>query len=154
MHSDEYADKKIHDDIASGFLTIHQHAHDGHTTVAVGTYRHADSVHLHGENHLRVVSGSYDTPGEAIADFERLYGDAVRTGHPPATDTEQQAAQALAVLSAAKATRTAPMEPQAPAERVPVYTADPGDHEALLDKFLAEQGEWEKYRTIPIESAC
>ncbi|MEU8954995.1 DUF317 domain-containing protein [Streptomyces sp. NPDC048518] len=141
--------QKIHDDIASGFLTIHQHAHDGHTTVAVGTYRHADSVHLHGENHLRVVSGSYDTPGEAIADFERLYGDAVRTGPAPATDTERQAAQALAVLSAATATRIAgaPMEPQAPAEWVPVYAAAPGDHEALLDKFLEEQGEWEKYRT-------
>ncbi|MEU7646349.1 DUF317 domain-containing protein [Streptomyces huasconensis] len=141
--------QKIHDDIASGILTIHQHAHDGHTTVAVGTYRHAHSVHLHGENHLRVVSGSYDTPGEAIADFERLYGDAVRTGPAPTTDTEQQAAQAIAALSAAKAARIAgaPMEPQAPTERVPVYAADPGDHEALLDKFLKEQGEWEKYRT-------
>lgn len=91
--------QKVHDDIASGHLTIHQHAHDGHTTVAVG-----NSVHLHGENHLRVVSGTYDTPGEAIADFERQYGDAVRTGPAPATDTEQQAAQALAALSAGPAT--------------------------------------------------
>ncbi|MFK8909433.1 hypothetical protein ACJA3G_20680, partial [Streptomyces sp. YS-3] len=78
--------QKIHDDINSGLLTLHLHAHDGHTTVGVGTYQHADSVHLHGENHLRVVSSSYDTPGEAIADFERLYGDAVperRTAHAP-----------------------------------------------------------------------
>lgn len=28
-----------------------------------------------------------------------------------------------------------------------MYAADPGDHEALLDKFLKEQGEREKYRT-------
>ncbi|MEV5979682.1 hypothetical protein [Streptomyces sp. NPDC052114] len=77
--------QKIHDDINSGLLTIHLHAHDGHTTVAVGTYQHADSVHLHGEDHLRVVSSSYDTPNGAIADFERLYGDAVRPGPPPPT---------------------------------------------------------------------
>ncbi len=95
--------QKIHDDIASGFLTIHQHAHGGHTTVAVGTYQHAHSAHLHGENHLRVVSGS----GEAIADFERLYGDAVRTGPALATDTEQQTARAIAALSAAKAAHIA-----------------------------------------------
>ncbi|MFF9900966.1 DUF317 domain-containing protein [Streptomyces longispororuber] len=139
--------QKIHDDIAAGYLTIHQHAHDGHTTVAVGTYQRADSVHLHGENHLRVVSGTYDTPKEAIADFERLYGDAIRTGLAPATETEQQAAQALAALSTGPAARIAPVEPQATTERVPVYAADPGDHEALLDEFLDKHGEWEKYRT-------
>ncbi|WP_282793127.1 DUF317 domain-containing protein [Streptomyces sp. CC224B] len=139
--------QKIHDDIAAGYLTIHQHAHDGHTTVAVGTYQHANSVHLHGQDHLRVVSGTYDTPKGAIADFERLYGDAIRTGPAPATETEQQAAQALAALSAGPAARNAPVEPQATTERVPVYAADPGDHEALLDKFLEEQDEWEKYRT-------
>ncbi|MER5548590.1 DUF317 domain-containing protein [Streptomyces sp. NPDC002589] len=116
----------------------------------MGTYQHAESVHLHGENHLRVVSGSYDTPGEAIADFERLYGDAVRPGPPPPTDTEQQAAQALAALSPGETASTAdtPVEPPtAKTELVPVYAADPGDHEALLEKFLKEQGEWEKYRT-------
>ncbi|MEI5098420.1 hypothetical protein RB200_06775 [Streptomyces sp. PmtG] len=68
----------------------------------------ADSVHLHGENHLRVVSGSYDTPKEAVADFERLYGEAVRPGSPPPTDTEQQAAQALAALSTATAPQPRP----------------------------------------------
>ncbi|WP_051852063.1 DUF317 domain-containing protein [Streptomyces sp. NRRL F-5650] len=138
--------QKIHDDIASGLLTIHLHAHDGHTTVAVGTYQHADSVHLHGEDHLRVVSRSYDTPGEAIADFERLHGDAVRPGPPPPTDTERQAAQALASMSTPRAAGAADA-PAAKAELVPVYAADPGDHEALLDKFLKEHGEWEKYRT-------
>ncbi|MFD5702468.1 DUF317 domain-containing protein [Streptomyces lasiicapitis] len=30
---------------------------------------------------------------------------------------------------------------------MPVYAADPGNHEALLDEFLESQGEWEKYRT-------
>ncbi|MFD4476403.1 DUF317 domain-containing protein [Streptomyces sp. NPDC058471] len=142
--------QKIHDDIASGFLTIHQHAHDGHTTVAVGTYQHADSVHLHGEDHLRVVSGSYDTPKEAIADFERLYGDAVRPGPPPATGREQQAANALAEVSTSEVAiaSDAPAEPpEVKTELVPVYAADPGDHEGLLDKFLEERDEWEKYRT-------
>ncbi|WP_406502897.1 DUF317 domain-containing protein [Streptomyces sp. NBC_00212] len=141
--------QKIHDDIASGLLVIHLHAHDGHTTVAVGTYRHADSVHLHGENHLRVVSGSYDTPGEAIADFERLYGDAVRPGPPPPTDTEQQTTQALTALSTSASANTpdAPAEPQAAkTEWVPVHAADPGDHEALFKDFLNSQPAWEKYR--------
>ncbi|MFB6717310.1 DUF317 domain-containing protein [Streptomyces sp. NPDC056237] len=27
-----------------------------------------------------------------------------------------------------------------------MYAADPGDHEAVLESFLEEQGEWEKYR--------
>ncbi|MYT96641.1 MULTISPECIES: DUF317 domain-containing protein [unclassified Streptomyces] len=142
--------QKIHDDIDSGLLTIHLHAHDGHTTVAVGTYQHADSVHLHGEDHLRVVSGSYDTPKEAIADFERLYGDAVRPGPPPPTDTERQAAQALAGMSmpqTASAADASADPPAAKTELVPVYAADPGDHEALLDKFLEKHGEWDKYRT-------
>ncbi|PKV84336.1 DUF317 domain-containing protein [Streptomyces sp. TLI_146] len=141
--------QKIHDDIASGLLVVHLHAHDGHTTVAVGTYQHADSVHLHGEDHLRVVSGTYDTPSEAIADFERLYGNAVRPGPPPPTDTEQQATRALAAVStsASASTPDAPTEPQAAKpELVPVYAADPGDHEALLKDFLDSQPAWEKYR--------
>ncbi|WP_172386653.1 DUF317 domain-containing protein [Streptomyces sp. MNP-20] len=142
--------QKIHDDIQSGRLTIHLHAHDGHTTVAAGTYQHAESVHLHGENHLRVVSNTYDTPGEAITDFQRLYGDAVRPGPAPATDTELQAAQALASLSPGEGASTAdtPVEPPAAkTELVPVYAADPGDHEALLNTFLEKHPEWEKYRT-------
>ncbi|MFD9484627.1 DUF317 domain-containing protein [Streptomyces sp. NPDC059991] len=141
--------QKIHDDITSGRLTIHLHAHDGHTTVAVGTYQHAETVHLHGENHLRVVSGTYDTPGEAIADFQRLYGDAVLTGPPPPTETEQQTTQALAALSTSAPANTpdVPAEPQAAkTEGVPVYAADPGDHEALFQDFLNSQPAWEKYR--------
>jgi hypothetical protein len=149
--------QQIHDDIQSGRLVIHLHADDGHTIVAVGTYQHADSVHLHGENHLRVVSGSYDTPNEAITEFERLHGEAVRPGPAPATDTEQQTAQAIAtVITGAPAIASeAPLEPPVPkTETVPVHAADPGDHEALLKNFLEAHGDWEKYRTIPIESAC
>ncbi|GGU55010.1 hypothetical protein GCM10010211_19620 [Streptomyces albospinus] len=141
--------QKIHDDITSGLLVIHLHAHDGHTTCAVGSYQHADSVHLHGENHLRVVSGSYDTPGEAIADFERLYGDAVRPGPPPPTDTEQQTAQAFAGLSTSEAASAADalVESQAAkSELVPVFAADAGDHEALFKDFLDSQPAWEMYR--------
>ncbi|MEI5100886.1 DUF317 domain-containing protein [Streptomyces sp. PmtG] len=144
------AAQKIHDDIQSGLLTIHFHAHDGHTTVAVGTYRHAESVHLHGEAHLRVVASSYATPNEAIAEFERLYGDAVRPGPAPATVTERQAAQAVATISTrepAAATNAAAETPSPQPELVPVYASDPGDHEALLDAFLESQGEWERYRT-------
>ncbi|MEV0445553.1 DUF317 domain-containing protein [Streptomyces spectabilis] len=144
------AAQKIHDDIQSGLLNIHQHAHDGHTTVAVGTYRHAGSVHLHGEDHLRVVASHYDTPSAAITEFEHLYGDAVRPGPAPATDTEWQAARAVAALSTpepAAVTDTAAEPPSPTPVLVPAYAADPGDHEALLDKFLESQGEWEKYRT-------
>ncbi|MFI9240812.1 hypothetical protein [Streptomyces sp. NPDC053079] len=75
---------------------FHLHAHDGWTTVAVATYRDDKSVHLHGENHLRQVALVYDTPGEALTEFERLYGDAVRPGPARATDTELQATKALA----------------------------------------------------------
>ncbi|WP_367137568.1 MULTISPECIES: hypothetical protein [Streptomyces] len=89
----------IHDDIASGRLVIHAHAHDGHTFVAVGTYRHnGKSIHLHRENHLRQVALVYDNPTEALAEFDRFNGDAVRPGPAPATDIEQRAALALAPL--------------------------------------------------------
>ncbi|AJC55093.1 DUF317 domain-containing protein [Streptomyces sp. 769] len=142
--------QKIYDDIRHGRLTIHLHAHDGWTTVAVGTYRDGKSIHLHGENHLRVVSDIYGSPTQAIAEFERLHGDAVRPGPPPATDTERQAAQARVTTTTGEPsiTATPSSEPATPkAETVPVYAAGPGDHEALLNDFLASQEEWEKYRT-------
>ncbi|GAU71088.1 hypothetical protein SSP35_27_00090 [Streptomyces sp. NBRC 110611] len=107
------------------------------------------TIHLHGENHLRVISDIYDSPTQAIADFERLYGDAVRPGPAPATDTEQQAAQARLPTTTEEPTiaPTLSSEPTTPkAETVPVYAADPGDHEALLNDFLAPQEGWEKYR--------
>lgn len=145
--------QKIHDDIAAGRLTIHLHAHDGWTIVAVGTYRNGGSVYLHGEDHLRVVAFDYATPAEAIAEFERLHGDAVRHGPAPATDTEREAAQLLAATALIGAPSTPdahdanPVPEEARRELVPVYAADPGDHEALLASFLDEEGEWEKYRT-------
>ncbi|MFI1013126.1 DUF317 domain-containing protein [Streptomyces sp. NPDC020965] len=142
--------QKIHDDIAAGRLIIHRHAHDGHTMVAVGTYPGGQSVHLHGENHLRQTTLAYGTTGEALNEFDDLYTDAVRPGPAPATETEQGAAAALAGTSAVGArapSETAPAEPAPPrTETVPVYAADPGDHEALLREFLETQGEWEKYR--------
>ncbi|MFJ7423343.1 DUF317 domain-containing protein [Streptomyces uncialis] len=142
--------QKIHDDIAAGRLIIHLHAHDGHTTVAVGTYPGGQSIHLHGENHLRQTTLVYDTTAEALRDFDDLYTDAVRPGPAPATETEQGAAAALAGTPAAGAgapREAAPAEPVPPrTETVPVYAADPGDHEALLGEFLDTHGEWEKYR--------
>ncbi|MGW0457391.1 hypothetical protein [Streptomyces tendae] len=59
--------QKIHDDIRNGHLLIHAHAHDGHTTVAVGTYLHqgGKSVYLHGEDHLRQIAGTFDSPASA-----------------------------------------------------------------------------------------
>lgn len=41
-----------------------------------------------------------------------------------------------------------------PIEGVPSNAASPGDHEALLDDFLTENGDWERYHTFPVESAC
>ncbi|MFF6772806.1 DUF317 domain-containing protein [Streptomyces sp. NPDC012637] len=133
--------QRIHDDIASGRLTIHLHAHDGHTTVAVGSYttgvrRH---VHLHGENHLRQVSSSYDDEAEAIAEFHRLYSVAVRPGPAPLTDLEQAVRQ----LPSGKPPATTESVP-APAAEPPV--AEPGEHEALLQVLFDEERQWEKYR--------
>ncbi|WP_053803933.1 hypothetical protein [Streptomyces rimosus] len=56
--------QQIHDDIVAGRLTIHLHAHDGWTTVAVGTYRDGRGVHLHGEDHLRQIATVYTGPTE------------------------------------------------------------------------------------------
>ncbi|MFC9856271.1 MULTISPECIES: hypothetical protein [unclassified Streptomyces] len=145
MTSDEA--QTLHDHIASGFLTIHLHAHDGHTTVAVGTYRGQESVNLHGENHLRVVSMTYDRPSEAITEFERLYGDAVRPGPAPLTKDEQQAARAHAEASTASPPDAVTESAAVEGGLVPVYAADPADHEAVLDRFLNEHADWAKYRT-------
>ncbi|MEU0990665.1 DUF317 domain-containing protein [Streptomyces sp. NPDC005953] len=141
--------QKIHDDIAAGRLIIHRHAHDGHTTVAVGTYPGGQSIHLHGENHLRQTTLVYDTTTEALREFDDLYTD-VRPGPATATETEQRAAAALAAASSAGARapgESALAEPAPQTETVPKYAADPGDHETLLGTFLERQGAWEKYRT-------
>ncbi|MBA2950243.1 DUF317 domain-containing protein [Streptomyces himalayensis] len=136
--------QQIYDDIRHGRLIIHAHAHDGWTTVAVGTYRDGPSIHLHGENHLRVEAGRYDTPAKAIAEFERLYGDAVRPGPAPATSTERDAEQARTPSTPHTADAQASPATTEPAE---VDTAGVDAHEALLKDFLESHGEWERWRT-------
>ncbi|MFE5298101.1 DUF317 domain-containing protein [Streptomyces sp. NPDC056632] len=138
------AAQRIHDDIANARLVIHLHAHDGHNTVAVGSYttgvrRH---VHLHGENHLRQISTSYDDESEAIAEFHRLYSVAVRPGPAPLTDLEKTVRRALrghtTASPSAKSTATAPTVP-------PVAAL--GEHEEFLTSCLEDNTQWEKYRT-------
>ncbi|MFC9431426.1 DUF317 domain-containing protein [Streptomyces sp. NPDC056987] len=141
---------QLYEDIRRGRLVIHAHAEDGGTTVTVGTYRGGTSVYLHGENHLRQIAGTFDSPAQAIAAFERLHGTTMRSGPAPATETEQQTAEARTSLAtpaadSASTPQAGPDEPRK--ELVPAYAADPGNHEALLDTFLDELGEWQKYRT-------
>ncbi|MGW9408866.1 DUF317 domain-containing protein [Streptomyces diastaticus] len=135
--------QKIYDDIRHGRLIIHAHAHDGWTTVAVGTYLHGPSIHLHGENHLRTESMRYDDPVEAITEFDRLYGDAVRPGPAPATSTELEAERARTSLPCAADAQPTP----ATTRLVDAHAAAAGNHEALLNDFLESHGEWEKWRT-------
>ncbi|MFE4055200.1 DUF317 domain-containing protein [Streptomyces sp. NPDC059096] len=140
----------LYEDIRRGRLVIHAHAEDGWTTVAVGTYRNGTSVYLHGENHLRQIADTFDSPAQAIASFERFHGTTMRPGPAPATDSEQQTAEAITSLAAPalENTPTPPAEPDEPAtELVPSYAANPGNHEALLDAFLDEEDDWQKYRT-------
>ncbi|MEU3616831.1 DUF317 domain-containing protein [Streptomyces sp. NPDC006872] len=137
--------QKIYDDIRHGRLIIHAHAEDGWTIVAVGTYRDSGkSVYLHGENHLRQIADTFDSPAQAIAAFERAHGDSLRPGPAPMTETERQTTQARATLTSPD---TMPAPAALPVESMPVYAADPGDHEAILNDFLTENGDWEKYRT-------
>ncbi|MFJ2021540.1 DUF317 domain-containing protein [Streptomyces nodosus] len=137
--------QKIYDDIRHGRLIIHAHADDSGTTVAVGTYRDTGkSVYLHGENHLRQIADTFGSPAQALTAFERLHSDTMRPGPAPMTDSERAATQARTSLG------TPATEPQPPApepEIVPAYTADAGDHDALLDQFLTTHGDWEKWRT-------
>lgn len=136
--------QKIYDDIRHGRLIIHAHADDNGTVVAVGTYRDSGtSVYLHGENHLRQISGVFaDSPVHALTSFERLHGDTMRPGPTPSTDAERAAAQAL--LGTPVAQTEPPIQEQEP---VPAYAADAGDHDAILDQFLATHDDWEKWRT-------
>ncbi|MEU9396942.1 DUF317 domain-containing protein [Streptomyces sp. NPDC048324] len=137
--------QKIHDDIRHGQLIIHAHADDSGTTVAVGTYRDSGkSVYLHGENHLRQIADTFDSPAQALTAFERLHHDTMRPGPAPMTDTERAAAEARTSLGA-PATKPEPPAPEPVI--VPAYAADAGDHDALLDQFLAAHGDWEKWRT-------
>ncbi|MGP3756873.1 DUF317 domain-containing protein [Streptomyces sp. IBSNAI001] len=137
--------QKIHDDIRHGHLLIHAHAEDSHTTVAVGTYLSSGkSVYLHGENHLRQIADTFQSPAAALVAFEMAHGDAMRPGPAPLTDTEQDTARALS--SPGVAPREAePSQPEP--EAVPVYAADADDHGALLDTFLEAHRDWQKWRT-------
>ncbi|WP_406463305.1 DUF317 domain-containing protein [Streptomyces sp. NBC_01622] len=140
--------QKIHEAIRDGRLVIHAHAHaeDSWDTVAVGTYRDTGkSVHLAGENHLRHVTGAFASPAQALIAFEQARGKAVRPGPAPMTATERHTAHARANLTPPD---TAPTDTVAPSvEQVPAYAADPGDHEAVFNIFLDNNGDWEKYRT-------
>ncbi|MDF9816712.1 DUF317 domain-containing protein [Streptomyces sp. SPB162] len=137
--------QKIYDDIRHGHLLIHAHAEDGHTTIAVGTYLSGGkSVYLHGEDHLRQVADTFDSPAQALVAFERVHGDAMRPGPAPMTDTERHADEARTALD------TRAVEPSSPLpelETVPAYAADAGDHDAALEAFLGAHGEWQKWRT-------
>lgn len=138
--------QKIHDDIRHGHLLIHAHAHDGHTTVAVGTYLHRNgkSVYLHGEDHLRQIADTFDSPAGAMVAFEKIHGAEMHPGPAPLTDTERAAAEARTPL-ACTAAKPEPARPEP--ETVPAYLADAGDHDAILDTFLDAHGDWEKWRT-------
>ncbi|MEV0372506.1 DUF317 domain-containing protein [Streptomyces sp. NPDC050636] len=109
--------------------------------MAVGTYLDSGkSVYLHGENHLRQVAETFDSPAQALVSFERFHGDTMRPGPAPMTDTERAAAKAPTSLG----TPTAEPEPPAPGpEIVPAYAAYAGDHDTILDAH----GDWEKSRT-------
>ncbi|WP_338676824.1 DUF317 domain-containing protein [Streptomyces sp. SCSIO 30461] len=136
--------QKIHDDIRRGQLLIHAHADDGNTTAAVGTYLHGgESVHLHGEDHLRQVAGTFDSPGQALLAFEKAHGTGIRPGPAPLTATEHAAIEARTPLSAPPKPEPTPALPEA----VPVYLADPGDHDAALELFLDTHKDWRKWRT-------
>ncbi|MFD3944914.1 DUF317 domain-containing protein [Streptomyces sp. NPDC058579] len=133
--------QRIHDDIAEGRLVVHLHADDGQNTVAVGSYttgvvRH---VHLHGENHVRQVTSTFESETEAIAEFHRLYSVAVRPGPAPLTGLERTVRQVLT-----GETLAAPQEVVIPTTEPPA--AGPGEHESFLQALFEDAPQWEKYR--------
>ncbi|MFD9841062.1 DUF317 domain-containing protein [[Kitasatospora] papulosa] len=95
------------------------------------------------ENHLRTESARYDNSVEAITEFDRLYGDAVRPGPAPATSTEHEAERARTSLPGAADAQPTP----ATTRLVDAHVAAAGKHEALLNDFLESHGEWEEWRT-------
>ncbi|WP_217201493.1 hypothetical protein [Streptomyces buecherae] len=133
--------QQIHNDLRHGRLTIHAHAYDGSSTVAVGTYHDGLSVHLHGEDHLRAVTDVFPSPVQAVSAFQRLHREAVRPGPAPLTHTERQMIEALTSLRNGQ-------EPQGPSRRetVPAHAADPADHEAVFDQFLNQHTNRHKHR--------
>ncbi|MGW4197116.1 DUF317 domain-containing protein [Streptomyces sp. NPDC005004] len=141
------AANKIYEDIRHGRLAVHTHADDGWTKVAVGTYLDTGtSVHLHGENHLRQVETEYPSAAQALSAFQYQHGPRARPGPTPATDTERQTEQARTSLGA-PAPEPEPEQLVEGPQTVPSYAADPGDGDALLEAFLTENNDWEKWRT-------
>ncbi|MFJ3212688.1 DUF317 domain-containing protein [Streptomyces flaveolus] len=68
----------------------------------------------------------------------------MRPGPAPLTDTERAAIAARSIFDVT----TSQPEPARPEpETVPVYLADTGDHDALLDTFLDKHREFQKWRT-------
>lgn len=68
----------------------------------------------------------------------------MRPGPAPLTDTERAALEARSVIDVTT-TNSEPSRPEP--ETVPVYLADAGDHDAVLNTFLHATGEFEKWRT-------
>ncbi|MFJ5156794.1 hypothetical protein ACIQCF_35650 [Streptomyces sp. NPDC088353] len=129
--------QKIYDHTRHGQLLSHPHADDGHTAGAVGTYLDSGkSVYLYGENHQRQIADTYDSPAKALTDFERVHSETMRPGPAPMADTEREAARTGTSLTELPAQPEPPTPQQ---EVVPSYTADPGDHDAILDHFLDTQ---------------
>lgn len=144
--------QQIHEDITSGRLVVHAHAHDPNgTTVALATYLGSDTIELRNQDHLRHITATHPdlTVPQALAQFQQRHHDTVRPGPAPATDTEKAIAAALTPTPPTPATPALDSGvPAAPVvDTVPVYAADPGDHEQVLTDFFAQHGDWEKVRT-------
>jgi hypothetical protein len=135
--------QQIHDDIATGRLAIHHHAREDGILAEVGTHAAGYSVHLLEEGYRRHVTRSFDSRADAVAEFFHIYGGAVRPGPAPATSSEQRIASILAPPAKPDSTN---VQRSGQTELVPVYDGDPGDHAELLNTFLAQGGEWERYR--------
>jgi Domain of unknown function (DUF317) len=134
--------QKIHDDIAAGILVIHRHALDGHSRRGGHLQRRIQRAPARrgppaagygnlrrpgrGGGRLRPHLRRRRTP-RPRARHQR------RTAHRPHPQPHHEPDSAPG--------RTAPSP-----TTVPFCDGDPGDHEGLLDSFLAQEDDWEKYR--------
>ncbi|MFJ1730312.1 hypothetical protein [Streptomyces sp. NPDC088254] len=103
---------------------------------------------LCGEDHLRQVTDTFDSPAAALLAFEKVHGAEMRPGPVPLTDTERAAAEARAPLSltAAKAEPARPEPETVPACRpmpvtntggiVPTMWRGDGDGTAILPRAV------------------
>jgi hypothetical protein len=141
----------LYDDIRSGHLQILAHAGDGAATTAIGTYATGStSVLLQGQDHLRRITATFDSPlqalDQALATAE--FKNDMRPGRAPATAAEEALEQARTSIGGPPAAG----QHQRPQE-VPAHAAGPGDHDALLDTWLDRNRNrgWERYRLWPDE---